>query len=353
MLSSRLRVEKNDPFERFFLLTPSPSVLTDAQGAILRANPACEEVFGNGSSSPRPITIWDLIHPDEVDAARSSIADIITPGSPSTEMTYGALTEQKGPSLKWRMFSDPEQGILRWIAIEEAAFAEKSRFIAVDSLSDMAAGIAHEVNNPTTIIHGTAALMRRSLETEGFNSEKLQRGLERIEKSALRISRILRELRSFSGDERNVPKVRVQLEGIIEDASVLFREKADAFGISFEIDPLPNLTLRCRPNQIVQVLINLLNNAADAVENADTRWVRISHSIHKPGFISLTITDSGRGISDADQKRIMEPFFTTKDPGRGTGLGLPISRRIIEDHRGSLYFDASYPHTRFILELPL
>ncbi|MBC7385395.1 MAG: PAS domain-containing protein [Cryobacterium sp.] len=232
----------------------------------------------------------------------------------------------------------------------EAAMLQSSKMA---SLGQMAAGVAHEVNNPITIIHGTAGLLRRAIDTNQMDPVKLSSGLERIERTAMRISRIVRGLRMFTRSGQNDPMTMSQLDQIFEETLDLCRERFKDHRIDLKISPIPSVSLKCRPTQISQVFLNLLNNAFDAVVTLEDRWVEIDFTHAGAETLVVTITDSGKGISRDIQKRLMEPFFTTKEPGKGTGLGLPISRRIMEEHRGRLSFDADFEHTRFVVEFSL
>src|SRR4029077_10772522 len=104
--------------------------------------------------------------------------------------------------------------------------------------------------------------------------------------------------------------------------------------------------------QVTQVLLNLLSNAYDAVENQDERWVRIAVDIHDDE-VQIGVLDSGPGVPDDIAARIMEPFYTTKEIGRGTGLGLSLSKGIAEAHGGRLELDPHARPTRFTLTLKL
>ncbi len=231
----------------------------------------------------------------------------------------------------------------------EAAILHSSKMA---SLGQMAAGVAHEVNNPITIIHGTAGLLKKALAAEKIDHDKLRAGLDRIERTALRISRIVRGLRTFSRSGENDHPMSVPLREIVEDTLDLCRERFRDHSIELRVAPIPDVPLRCRPTQISQVILNLLNNCFDAITETKERWVELEVL---PGQerIVIVVTDSGHGISEEVRPRLMEPFFTTKDPGKGTGLGLPISRGIVEEHGGRLSYDASNKNTRFRVELPL
>jgi len=112
-----------------------------------------------------------------------------------------------------------------------------------------------------------------------------------------------------------------------------------------------DLKIECRPVEICQLLLNLLNNAHDAVENSQTKWIEIVIRDFDDK-IELTISDSGPGVPDRIKDKIMEPFFTTKPKGKGTGLGLNISRNIVEKHEGTMALDQSLLKTQFIIRLP-
>ncbi len=230
----------------------------------------------------------------------------------------------------------------------EAAIVHSSKMA---SLGQMAAGIAHEVNNPITIIHGTAGLLKRAVQGETRDLGKITQGLERIEKTALRISRIIKGLRMFSRSGESDPPVSTALRAILDETLDLCQERFRDYAIDLRIEEIPEISIRCRPTQISQVLLNLLNNSFDAVQREAERWVEIGFT-SVDGRVRVSVTDSGPVLSEETQRRLMEPFFTTKEPGKGTGLGLPISRGIVEEHGGKLVFDRERKNTCFAIELP-
>jgi len=219
------------------------------------------------------------------------------------------------------------------------------------SLGQMAAGIAHEVNNPITIIHGTAGLLKKAAQTPNRDQEKIVNGLERIEKTALRISRIIKGLRMFSRSGENDPATPTPLSEILEETLDLCRERFKDYAIDLRIGSIPNVAIRCRPTQISQVLLNLLNNSFDAVSRGQEKWVRMDFESDS-ARVRISVTDSGPGLPEETQRRLMEPFFTTKEPGKGTGLGLSISRGIVEEHGGTLTYERENRNTCFSITLP-
>lgn len=218
----------------------------------------------------------------------------------------------------------------------------------MSSLGEMAAGIAHEINNPLAIIVGCVDQIR---DEEKMNPDAMKK-LEKISETALRISRIIRALRVFSRTGDNDPLERVNLSALVEDAIELCRERFRKNCIELRTNVQPGIELSGRQTQLIQVLVNLLNNAQDAVLLLPERWVEVRAS--KEGeWVTLTVTDSGSGIPDPIADKLMQPFFTTKEVGVGTGLGLSISKGIVDGHGGSLALDRSCANTRFTVRLPL
>jgi C4-dicarboxylate-specific signal transduction histidine kinase len=118
--------------------------------------------------------------------------------------------------------------------------------------------------------------------------------------------------------------------------------------------------LSCREAEIIQVLLNLINNACDAVASLPDKWVKVEFQIvdAPAGFkhrkeIIISVIDSGAGIPKNIVDKLMQPFFTTKDPDKGTGLGLSISNNIIKNHGGRLEYNSKSPNTRFDITLPI
>jgi len=234
--------------------------------------------------------------------------------------------------------------------------SQKSQMLAtakMSSLGEMAAGIAHEVNNPLTIINLLSTQLRERIKHGNpVSTEEMIDRLTRIEKTTERIARIVNGLRTFSRDGTADPIQKTKLETIITDTLNLCTERFKGHSVHLSIGEIPDdLSIECKPIQISQVLLNLLNNAFDAVSTLEDRWVRVE-IVDRDNRILIQVTDSGQGIQSEVANRLFQPFFTTKEAGKGTGLGLSISRGIVEDHAGTLSVDGTKKNTCFVIDIP-
>lgn len=221
----------------------------------------------------------------------------------------------------------------------------------MSSLGEMAGGIAHEINNPLTIIISKAVILRRMINQENPDFEKIKKDLTKIEETSNRIAKIIRGLRSFSRNTEGDPMEIARVTQIVDDTLELCKERFKYHSIDLKIDNQTSGLIYCRPHQITQVLMNLLTNAFDAVEGLKEKWVAIEVKEFN-NQVTITVKDSGHGIPEAIAEKMMNPFFTTKDVGKGTGLGLSISKGIIEDHCGHIKYYVREGHTCFTLEFP-
>lgn len=223
----------------------------------------------------------------------------------------------------------------------------------MSSLGEMAGGIAHEINNPLSIIVMKANQMRKRLESEPhLITTKSLDDLTKIEITANRIAKIIKGLRTFSRESEKDPPQKISLKEILDDTLELCYEKLKFKNIQLTSDIPADLTINCRPTQISQIFMNLVSNSMDAIEKLDTPWIKITAQIENQ-TVKICLVDSGPGIPKHIVTKMMQPFYTTKDIGKGTGLGLSISQSIAKDHGGILYYDDSASNTTFVLELPV
>ncbi|MBC7754764.1 MAG: GHKL domain-containing protein [Moraxellaceae bacterium] len=222
----------------------------------------------------------------------------------------------------------------------------------MSTLGGMAAGIAHEINNPLAIIQSKTEAIKMALESNPPNLVQIHSMITGIDRTVYRIAKIIHGLRAFTRASAHDEKVNVSIERIIQNSTSMIFEKYKSAAIMLKVAPVPLSTVRCQEAPLIEVLLCLLSNSHDALlSKKDNRWVDIQF-VENKSKLQIIITDSGPGIPDAIATRIMDPFFTTKPIGQGTGLGLSTSRGIVENHNGTLIYNKNSKHTQFIVELP-
>lgn len=220
----------------------------------------------------------------------------------------------------------------------------------MSALGEMAGGIAHEINTPLASITINAQYLERA--TKDLGIEKLPKVSKNIRETAIKIGRIIKGLRAFARDTQGEEMSEIQLTKLLDDVGNLCLNRFKNHGVELEFkNDFPALIMKCRPIQIEQVLMNLLNNAFDAVEKSEEKVVRLLIHLTKE-HLQIKVTDTGPGIKPQHAEKILQPFFTTKPLGKGTGLGLSISKGIVEDHGGRLFLDTQEPRTTFNICLP-
>jgi len=220
----------------------------------------------------------------------------------------------------------------------------KSKKLA--ELGVLAAGVAHEIGAPLTVINGQAQRLARR---DVIGDDERAR-LGRIRGEVERIVDIVRQLMEL-GRQHNVEKDELALDQLINSASELVEEELEPRNIRLAIElPTPTPHLLANGQQLVQVLTNLLRNAAQAPSVSRIR-VRAQRHEHE---LLLWVEDNGTGIPSAHHHHVFDPFFTTKPVGQGSGLGLSMVHRIINDHGGTIgVFDSALGGAGFEITLPL
>ena len=195
-------------------------------------------------------------------------------------------------------------------------------------LGTLASGMAHEIGTPMNVILGRAELLIRKT-----TDEPAKRGLQTIVSQVERITKIMNQLLSFAR-KRPVERRPLDLSGVIKDILEVVQERMKSNHIQAQVDCAPTVPLvLADPDQMSQVLLNLIINALQAMPEGGT--IRIG-LLPRGSNLELSIADSGNGIPKENVSRLVDPFFTTKPVGEGTGLGLTVVHGIIQEHEGSI-----------------
>ncbi|MEW6055483.1 MAG: ATP-binding protein [Bdellovibrionota bacterium] len=222
----------------------------------------------------------------------------------------------------------------------------------MSTLGEMAGGIAHEINTPLASISTLASQLKDLVDEKPIDLALIKAHADKIESTSFRIAKIVSGLRSFSRNANSDPFVSVQAKQLCDDVLSLCQERFGLHGVKLSVNvKSEGITFKGRPSQLAQVIVNLLNNSFDAVVSLNEKWITVE--VEEVGQnIEIKITDSGPGIPAQIREKIFQPFFTTKEIGKGTGIGLSISKNILKDHKGDLILNPECKNTQFILNLP-
>ncbi|MDV2989092.1 MAG: PAS domain S-box protein [Dehalogenimonas sp.] len=326
-------------------------------------------IFGiekDGFSGDLPDVIGRAIHPDDRSAVEASNLAVISDKKP-VPLEYRIIRPDGNIRTVWAeagelILGDDGQpailsGIVQDITDQKLAEAEQrqlqdkaemsSRLAAV---GEMAAGIAHEINNPLTGVIGFSELL---LERPGIPDD-IKEELTIINVGSQRVKEIVRRMLTFARQAKPV-KSAVSIEELLEITLELRSYVLKTANIEVIRDYAPDLPwVMADAGQLQQVFLNLIVNAEYAMKKAHDTGVLTVKTAHPDGYIRISITDDGSGMTDEVKSKLFQPFFTTKEPGEGTGLGLSLSLGIINEHGGSIRVESKPgTGTTFFIELPV
>ncbi|MFW7379340.1 MAG: ATP-binding protein [Oligoflexus sp.] len=365
------RLERSNRLFRTFMdHAPFAASVRDSKGKYIFANSKMAELFKTDpcnliEKNMLEVNINDNIC-SNVEHALHDDLEVLKTGHPSFQ-SYSISSDDGSESHLWVTKFSIQQGdsdaVIGTISIDvsERVFAERAREEAraqlqnsykMAALGEMAGGIAHEVNNPLSIIIGKGRQLCEILDSEPNEVELAKEFAHEIVETSNRIVGIVNGLSTISRHSERDPCISAQLGSIIDGTLAITAAKLKHGNVEFLVNDYDrNLSLECRPPEISQVLLNLLSNAFDAVATLEKKWVALNVQVDNH-WITISVTDSGSGIPKDLREKIMAPFFTTKEFGKGTGLGLSITKGIVEAHRGELMIDLDCPNTRFLIRIP-
>lgn len=345
-LADDLSAEKSK-LERIVNAVGAGLILADGTGTIKWANETAQAWFGNGNElvgtnavsrfceelppcDSCPFVADHPSHPGPL------VCERVLPATNAGTRTLQIITTPEPPAAR----DDQSVHYLQLILDVTESKEVEAQLRQADKMSltgQLAAGIAHQINNPVGILLTTITHQLESRRSAGDGDEGGLADLEMMERQCRRIDQSVRSLLSFSRKPESV-LVPVDLRSVLEEAILLTRPRMEHAGVRLEsaLDDRPCVT-RGDPNDVLQLILNLVNNAIDAMPEGGALRIAAARKQDGdgPAWI-LTVSDSGTGLPTVDPARVFEPFFTTKEIGRGTGLGLAMSKRAAEALGGSI-----------------
>ena len=244
----------------------------------------------------------------------------------------------------------------------------------MSAIEEMATGVAHEINNPLTIIQGNASSII-SLHKKGkLSDEQLLACMDKINNTTERVSEVINKLRNISDFRSKDIQEICPVKKIIKQTLIICEEGLRGDQIQVNVPYIDDgIMIECNSVKLSQVLLNLVYNARTAIGELKEKWIKIEVMIESDekkysclDFVAqhdgsnmddkkvcITVTDSGEGISKDDRHKIFEAFYKKDNTTDGAGLGLSVSRAIVDAHRGNMYLEEDSKNTQFVISIPL
>lgn len=347
-----------------FQAIQDPVLVVTPEGIIIDANNAALNAAQKTQSQILGQSICKIIHGGTLPHTKCPLEEfLLTRSSRVEETTLPGLAGEY--LLTISPVKDKDETvrkillIARELTVAEMRKADSLRTAQMAAIGELAAGVAHEVNNPITGVINFAQLLLDDSEKDSLQAELLGRIVTEGERIAL----ITKNLLSFARETKNGNEL-IDIVKVIKDSLSLVEHQCKKDGIKITAYYSENsYQVLGNFNQLQQVILNLISNARFALNerypatSTDKRIEICCDTLideEKRSFIQISIKDSGTGIPQGILKRLFEPFFTTKPSGKGTGLGLSISYGIVQDHGGTIKVDSiMHQYTKMIIELPL
>jgi PAS domain S-box-containing protein len=329
----------------------------DASGHIEYCNQHLRSYIGQIAGDALGDSFYSVMHEEDESLYRQGLEDALATGK-----GFELEARVRGADGNYRWFlaraipqHDEDGRIARWygihIDIEEQRRVQQSlmdaqdnltRLSRVHSMAEMAASIAHELNQPLTAVVTHAYACREWLNSSPANVERASTTAEKIVEESTRASAVLKRVRALFRKDKEAPvREPADLNRLIRELGRLLREEAIRRGVSIRLDLASELSqVEIDSVQIQQVLLNLANNGMEAMMLMDGHRELIIHSQNQNrDEVLISVADTGCGVPADLKEMIFNPFFSTKS--QGTGMGLALCRTIIEEHDGRLWFSNS------------
>ena len=329
-------------------------ILTDMTLPKLDGISLCRRVKASASLLPTKVILLTAHATDEVkiSALKAGADEFITKPFSSIELKTRLANLLLNSQLERELQNQNMtlQNTLKKLKETEAQLVQTERLSALGNLS---AGIMHEINNPVNYMLTAVHVLQHSIDEP--NEDTLET-IGDIKDGLQRISNIIKDLKGFAYDGGKCVKEECMANDIVQPVKRLLAHELKN-DITLEEDVDPNVPIICNRNQMIQLMLNLIQNAIQASEeNVSKGKERVVKIVMKPAGNSyvVKVRDNGPGIPKDDRAKVFDPFFTTKEVGTGMGLGLSICHTIVKSHEGKISVQSKIgKFTEFKIELPL
>ena len=329
-------------------------IVTDTQGTVCVYSGACERMFGYGPNDVIGQNIKMLMpqsHRDQQEGYRIVVGRRRDGSTFPMELATGKVRDGDTP-----LFAEFVRDVTERQGNEQRLHELQAEMLHVSRLNamvQMSSAITHELNEPLTAIMNYVEAARRTLSsTDQAAVTRAQEIIGKASNQIMRADSIIRNLREFT-EKRECKKTHELLNNVVEEAIALGFVGATQTDVRIQLDLDPALPpVLIDRVQIQHVLINLIRNSIEAMHMSDTRELSLTTGVVEPGFVQVTVRDTGPGLSEDVRRRLFQPFVTTKD--NGMGIGLTICQSIIDAHGGTIWtVHGASPGADFRFRLPL
>lgn len=342
------RVERSstvfeDALIALFIGAPDGVTITTGQ-KIAFANRAFTEMLLDGGQVLVGRSCGSLCHPDDTPRIHAENDECIRTGVPTESVEFrllrsdGSPLEVKSWALPLTFFGQPS--VLRFMRPVPVEREFDDQMLLADrmaSVGTLAAGVAHELNNPLAYVLASLQMVRENLVRDG--ASEIVEEIDTAIQGGHRMADIVRDLKTFARQPTAGTEV-VDVASALRSALHMCENELRHRG-ALELQLHESPTVEINASRLGQVFVNLLINAAQAIDGQEQGVVQVSTSTDERGWACITIEDNGPGIPPEDMHRIFEPFFTTKAAMEGTGLGLSICRNLVTQARGELHVESA------------
>lgn len=332
---------------------PFPALLLDSTGAILGMSKSAQKklIELNGTEVSNGARFGEFLEPPKNDSLKFSLTktssffeEVTWRGRPHKEpMRLDFIYSSPCWFVTWR---EPEASLVEEL---RQRFEKSAPLISV---GEMAGSIAHEINNPLTILLWQAGRLKMLSDRGKLDSGIVDKISLEIEQTVSRIVRIVKTLKTALHGHEGQKLEKMDIGQLIDEIYELSLARLNKLEIEWRhhqwVGPL---VVMAQPTALSQVLLNLVSNSCDALEQSRAdRWIDIKF-VERGSQLEIQFSDSGQGIPPEVYSRLFEPFVTTKPPGKGTGLGLGLCRKYMQNQGGDFRYNHLSPNTQFILIL--